>query len=507
MPRTLIAFIQSIAYLLLFSILDARGQSAANEHANDRPNIVFILCDDLGYGDVQCLNPKHGKIKTPNADRLAREGMTFTDAHSGSSVCTPTRYGMLTGRYSWRTKLQKGVVTGFAPCLIDPKRPTVATFLKSLDYQTGIIGKWHLNFQYLDPTTSDVLLRSDYKIPPVGATIPDGPLAYGFDYFHGFHHARDMKAVIENEKVIEHDAEVNMLPRLTKKCVEFIDSQADDDNPFFLYVPLGSPHTPIVPSDEWKGKSGLGDYADFVMQTDHCVGEITSAIEKNGLSNNTLVIFSSDNGCSKAAGIKNLAEQGHRVSGDLRGSKADIWDGGHRIPFIAKWPEKIEANSKSHQLICLNDLFATICEIHSLSVPKGSCEDSVSFWPALRGEAVESKRKGIVHHSFSGHFAYRSGNWKLALARGSGGWSLPNEKQALKKNAVAAQLYDLENDLGETNNLIEEQPVIAKRLLGELTEYINSGRSTPGAESKNDLPNEKIRLWKSGKAKSLAESR
>ncbi len=496
-PKSFVAIFLTSIGLSLLSAVNTAAQSAAN--AGDRPNIVLILCDDLGFGDVQCLNPKHGKIKTPNADRLATQGMVFTDAHSGSSVCTPTRYGLLTGRYSWRTSLQKGVVTGFAPCLINRRRPTIASFLKSIDYQTGIIGKWHLNFQYVDEKTKKTLLRSEHKLPPVGSLIPDGPLSRGFDYFHGFHHARDMKAVVENEQVIEHDAEVNMLPRLTQKCVEFIDSKAGKTKPFFLYVPLGSPHTPIVPSPDWKGKSGLGDYADFVMQTDHCVGQITSALEKNGLTRSTLVIFSSDNGCSKAAGIQKLAKQGHRVSGGLRGSKADIWDGGHRIPFIAKWQGKIEPGSTSDQLICLNDLFATICDITGQTIPNGSCEDSISFLPAFSGEPIPSKRKGIIHHSVSGHFAYRSANWKLALARGSGGWSSPNEKQAAKKHSIGAQLYDLEHDLGETNNLFEARPDIANRMLNELTEYVNSGRSTPGATSLNDLPNEKIKLWKSGK--------
>ena len=223
------------------------------------------------------------------------------------------------------------------------------------------------------------------------------------------------------------------------------------------------------------------------------------SLDKNGVADNTLVIFSSDNGCSKAAGIKKLAQQGHRVSGELRGSKADLWDGGHRIPFIAKWPGKIEPRSKCDQLICLNDLFATICDITEKGIPQGSCEDSVSFLPAFTGKPVPLIRKGIIHHSVSGHFAYRSANWKLALAKGSGGWSSPNEKQATKKNAIGAQLYDLENDLGETNNLFEARPDVANRMLQELTNYVTSGRSTPGPQSMNDLPSEKIKLWKSGK--------
>ncbi|WP_372808935.1 sulfatase-like hydrolase/transferase, partial [Pontiella sp.] len=289
--------------------------SVANA-AGAKPNIVFILCDDLGYGDVQCLNPEHGKIKTPSVNKLASEGMIFTDAHSGSSVCTPTRYGLMTGRYSWRTKLQSGVVQGFAPDLIAEDRPTVASFLKAQGYHTAIIGKWHLNFDYLDPTSGVALKKANKKsLAPVGSTIPDGPVDRGFDYYHGFHHAGDMKGVIENDKVIAHDDEINMLPRLTRKAVEYIDARAaEKETPFFLYVPFGSPHTPIVPSPEWQGKSGLGDYADFVMQTDAGVGAIMAALERNGLTGNTLVIFSSDNGCSKAANIPNLEKQGHKVS-------------------------------------------------------------------------------------------------------------------------------------------------------------------------------------------------
>lgn len=465
--------------------------------AADRPNIVYLICDDLGYGDVHCLAPLTGKIPTPGADALARDGMIFTDAHSGSSVCSPTRYGIMTGRYSWRTRLQKGVVTGYAPSLIDENRPTVASFLKSQGYHTAIVGKWHLDFLYLDPKTREPYRAKDHKTPPVGALIPDGPIHRGFDYYHGFHHARNMEAVIENDRVIEHDATINMLPRLTRKSVEYIESRAGSDEPFFLYLPLGSPHTPIVPASQWQGKSGLGPYGDFVMQTDNVVVEVCEALKKHGLEENTLVIFTSDNGCSKAAGIEELAAQGHIVSAHLRGSKADIWDGGHRIPFIARWPGKIAPGSTSDQLICLTDLFATVGEITGIELPIGSGEDTVSFLPALAGNPVRSTRAGVIHHSISGHFAYRSGKWKLALARASGGWSSPTEKQA-KADAPKAQLYDMDADPGETNNLYSQKPQIVERLLAQLTSDVNRGRSTRGATSENDFPS--IVLWKSEQA-------
>lgn len=481
----------AVSFLCLATLLHAE---------NAKPNIVYIICDDLGYGDIQCLAPETSKIPTPHADQLAREGMTFTDAHSASSVCTPTRYGIMTGRYPWRTRLQKGVVTGFAPSLIAEDRPTVAAFLKEQGYDTAIVGKWHLDFEYLDPKTGEAYSQKKHKTPPIGAKIPDGPIHRGFNYYHGFHHARNMEAVIEDDEVIAHDDVVNMLPRLTEKSVEYIESRKKDDAPFFLYIPLGSPHTPIVPSPEWKGKSGLGDYGDFVMQTDHVVGEVSKALERKGLTDSTLFIFTSDNGCSKAAGIPKLAAQGHIVSAHLRGSKADIWDGGHRIPFFARWPGVVKPGSSNDQLICLNDLFATVSEITGAPLPDDGAEDSVSFLPALSGKPIESIRKGVVHHSFSGHFAYRSGPWKLVLARGSGGWSSPNEKQ-MPKGAPEGQLYHMGEDIGETNNLFEEKPEKVKELLALLEADVVNGRSTKGPKAKNDVPRDQIDLWKSEKDK------
>lgn len=483
--------------LLLFSALCV--SVAALEAAADIPNIVFVLCDDLGYGDVHCLNPERGKIPTPNVDRLAKEGMIFTDAHSGSSVCSPTRYGLMTGRYSWRTRLQSGVVSGFEPCLIAPDRPTVASFLKAQGYDTGIIGKWHLDFQYQNPETGKTLSRPKKKgLAPVGSKIPDGPVHRGFDYFHGFHHAGDMKGVIENDEVILHEDEINMLPRLIRKAVEYIDERAKLANtqPFFLYVPFGSPHTPIVPTKEWQGKSGLGKYGDFVMQTDAGFGAILDALDRNGLTDNTLVIFSSDNGCSKGAGIPALEKQGHFPSAQFRGSKADIWDGGHRVPFVVRWPGHVAAGSTSDQLICLTDLFATCSDLTGAPLPAGAAEDSVSFLPALGGKPNVSTRAGVIHHSISGHFAYRMGKWKLCLAKASGGWTSPTEKQA-PKDSPAAQLYDMEADPGETTNLYATQPEVVGRLLKQLEADVESGRSTAGPESKNDVEN--IKLWKSGR--------
>ncbi len=461
-----------------------------------KPNIIYLICDDLGYGDVQCLNPENGKIPTPHVDRLASEGMTFTDAHSGSSVCTPTRYGVMTGRYSWRTKLQSGVVQGFAPCLISRDRPTVATFLTKNGYHTAIIGKWHLNFRYLDPISGDEYERSQYRSPPVGAKIPDGPIHRGFDFFHGFHHARNMEAVIINNQVVKHEDPIRMLPRLTRESVKYIESRKDKKKPFFLYLPLGSPHTPILPTKKWQGKSGLGAYGDFVMETDHVMGEIRKTLQRTKQEDNTLIIFTSDNGCSKAAGITNLAQKGHKVSAHLRGSKADLWDGGHRIPFIVKWPGKVKRGSQSDQLICLTDLYATVADILKMSPPKKSCEDSVSFLPALFEKKIISSRKGVIHHSISGHFAYRMGRWKLLLAKASGGWSSPKENQ-VKEGSPTAQLYDMSKDEAEQKNLYSEKSPIVEKLLYNLRRDVLKGRSTDGIESCNDVKD--IVLWKSKK--------
>jgi len=461
-----------------------------------KPNIVLILCDDLGIGDVQCFNPEQGKIKTPAIDALAKRGMMFTDAHSGSSVCTPTRYGMLTGRHSWRTTLQKGVATGFAPCLIAEDRPTIGSFLQNQGYRTGIVGKWHLNMKFMDPADKTIeLAAGPYKsTPPTGSTSPDGPINRGFDYFYGIHHARSMEAVIEQDTVLEHKDPITFLPSLETKSVQFIKQQADNKQPFFLYVPLGSPHTPIVPSKEWQGVSGISPYADFVMQTDYVVGNILKCLDDQNLTENTLVIFSSDNGCSRQAKIGRLKKLGHEVSAGYRGSKADIWEGGHRVSFIASWPNQIKPDSKCDQMIGLFDIFATIGDCIGVKVPADSCEDSVSFLPAFKGQPIESDREGLIHHSISGHFAYRTKQWKLILARGSGGWTSPKEGQ-LSKDAPEGQLYRMDSDAKEQTNLYLSEPEAVADLLAKLTRDVTSGRTTKGAPSRNDVSD--IKLWKS----------
>ena len=463
------------------------GLSAAEQ---TKPNIVYILADDLGYGDVQCLNPQRGKIATPHLGKLASQGMIFTDAHSSSSVCTPTRYGILTGRYNWRTRLQSGVLNGFSEPLIVAERLTVPGLLKQHGYTTACIGKWHLGMGLTGGEPSP--------------KITDGPTARGFDSYFGIAASLDMPpfACIENDRFTEpltttkkwqrtgpaaaSFEAVDVLPTLTRKAVEFVSTQAKTGQPFFLYMPLTSPHTPILPSKEWQGKSSIGKYGDFVMETDWAVGEVMAALEKAGIASNTLVIFTSDNGCSKAAKITEMEAKGHFPSADMRGSKSDIWDGGHRVPFIVRWPDATKAGSRSAQTICHTDLMATCAEILGAKLPDNAGEDSVSILPALKGADKAPLREAVVHHSINGSFAVRQGDWKLELCADSGGWTAPAPGSAEAKLLPDTQLYNLSSEIAETNNLQAKHPAVVARLTKLLEQYIANGRSTPGSKQAND---------------------
>ena len=480
---------------LLLAVL-VMGMATPAPAAPASPNIVYILADDLGYGDVQCLNPQHGKIKTPHLDKLASQGMTFTDAHSGSSVCTPTRYGLLTGRYAWRSRLQSGVLDGTDdPPLIAADRLTVPAFLKQHGYTTAILGKWHLGFLSELPgdakPSGGKSKKSKGSGLPVGARIIDGPMTRGFDYFWGCSNARTISGLIENDRVIENIEAVTMLPRLGQRAVKYISTRADEaksGKPFFLFLPLTAPHTPILPTVEWQGKSGIGDYGDFVMQTDAVVGAVLAELDKQSLTDNTLVIFTSDNGCSKAAGFPNLEKHGHYASADLRGSKADIWDGGHRVPFFVRWPGKIAAASESSQLICHTDFMATCAEMLGAKLPENAAEDSFSILPALLGTATSPVHETVIHHSINGSFAIRQGKWKLELCADSGGWTAPKPGSKEARDLPDTQLYDLSIDKAETKNLQAEYPNEVTRLSKLLQEFIDNGRTTPGAKQENDVP-------------------
>lgn len=473
---------------------------------NTNPNIIYILCDDLGYGDVRCLNPQ-GRIPTPGMDRLGKGGMIFTDAHSSSAVCTPTRYSVLTGRYNWRSKLKNGVLNGFSPRLIEQGRATVASFLKEHGYVTACIGKWHLGMDWPRKDGNGLSENPDsidYKQP-----ISNGPTTVGFDWFYGISASLDMPpyVFIENDRVTEIPSvqkewvrkgpaaagfeAIDVLPTLTRKATDYIAARAADakqGKPFFLYLPLNSPHTPILPTKEWQGKSGLNPYADFVMQTDATVGAVLDALDKEGLAENTLVIMTSDNGCSPSADFPRLLAKGHNPSAEFRGTKADIFDGGHRVPFLVRWPARVKPGSISDQIICHTDLFATCAGIVGAKPPDNAAEDSVSILPVLTGQANEPLHEAVVHHSVNGSFAVRQGRWKLELCPDSGGWSDPKPNTPAAAALPPVQLYDLSSDIGETRNVQAENPEVVARLTGLLEKYIADGRSTPGTAQPNTTP-------------------
>ncbi len=527
---------RNIVFVSGIVALAFEGDAACPAQSPTRPNILYVLCDDLGYGDVHCLNPDRGKIATPNIDRLGQQGLIFTDAHGGSSVCTPTRYGILTGRYCWRSRLQRYVLEGNDLPLIAPGRLTVAALLKRHGYTTACIGKWHLGIQY-SPRPPAVpgrmgegpLLRT---VPRVRSAVSprlsgegqgvraftepilDGPVQHGFDYFFGVSASLDMPpfAFIENDRFTEaltvqkkwirngpaakHFEAIDVLPTLTRKAVEYIAGRAaaaKTGTPFFLYLALTSPHTPILPTKQFDGKSGLGKYGDFVMETDWALGQVLEALDKAGAADNTLVVFTSDNGCSPAAGIPALERLGHYPSAVYRGYKADIWDGGHRIPFIVRWPGKVKAGLRSEQLTCLTDLLATCAEMLGDKLPDNAGEDSVSILPALLGTVRAPLREAVVHHSINGMFAIRQANWKLEFCPGSGGWGRPGDPQAWKQGLPAIQLYDMTRDVGERTNEQARHPEIVRRLSKLLETYVAQGRSTPGAAQKNDVP---VDIWK-----------
>lgn len=469
-----------------------------------KPNVVLILADDMGYGEIEALDPERSKIPTPSLNQLATEGMIFTDAHTSSSVCTPSRYAMLTGRYNWRTRLQGGVVEGGNEPLIASGRVTLGHLFKEQDYSTALVGKWHLEYHYEVPESLKHVKpkkgKGRYPAPvPIGTRIPDGPVTRGFDSFFGFHHSRAMSSIVRNDIIVEEIDVVDVLPALTDEVVRLIDQQAEDakkGEPFFIYFAQNSPHTPIAPARNWVGKTDLGEYGDFVAQTDGSVGRVLEALERNGLTENTIVIFSADNGTSKAANIEALQAQGHYPSAWMRGSKADLWDGGHRVPFIVRWPKRVEAKAQSDHLVCLSDLMATFAEYFSYEIPDNTAEDSHSFLNALYDKPVVNPRKEIVHHSIDGRFSIRQGDWKLLLAPGSGGWTSPNDMEAMEQGLPEMQLYNLMEDIGEADNLIEQYPDKGDSLVGILKNLVERGRSTSGSIQSNDAA---IDIWKKKK--------
>ncbi len=478
---------------------DAKPVGAAG--VGDRPNIVFVLADDLGYGDIRCFNPDKGKIPTPSIDRLAAEGIRFTDCHSPSSVCSPTRYGLLTGRYAWRTRLQRGVLVPYDPPLIAADRLTWPGLMRKHGYVTACIGKWHLGRQWPKRNGEYVF----------DGPIAEGPTTRGFDYYFG----TDVPnyppyCFIENDRTVgqpsgrrekkDRDggpgAELPgwsreaILPTLVEKSVEFIGQRAKDRKPFFIYVPLTSPHEPIAPTAQFRGKSGISPVADFIMETDWATGQIVEALDRNGLRENTIVVFTADNGhCTYTEPEVLLSEghiKGHYPSGPWRGFKSDAWEGGHRVPMVVRWPGRVRPGSTSDALVCLVDWMATAAELLGEKLPDTAGEDSISFLPILRNETAAG-RELVILHSCNGRFAVRQDQWKLILCPGSGGFGgRPSDKAAKEQGLPPMQLYDLRADPTETRNLQAEQPEKVKELTALLQRAIDNGRSTPGPSQKND---------------------
>lgn len=474
--------------------------------AAEKPNIVVILADDLGYGDVSCYNSTRGKINTPHIDRLAAQGMRFTDAHSSSAVCSPSRYTLLTGRYHWRSSLQAGIVDFWGPPLIAPERVTIASLAREIGYHTSAVGKWHLGWEW-SIEKNDRLLFQFGKNSAVEATprhlaawkktfsqpIGGGPITRGFESYFG----TDVPnwppfCFIENDRTIglpstlltQKDMANNqasrqgpalpdwnleaILPALSQRACETIKTQAAKEAPYLLYFALTTPHTPLAVNPAWRGKSGLdNDCADLILETDAAIGQVLEAIEQSGEAANTLVLFTSDNGFAPYVGAKQLEAKGHFPSGPLRGYKFDVWEGGHRLPFIIRWPAVVKAGSVCDQLVHHADILATLADVWQSTLPANAGEDSFSLLPLLRGKD-QAVRENAISCSGNGIPGLRVGSWKF----------IP---------APATQLYDLNADLAESTNLANAQPERVKEMRQTLETLIIRGRSSPGPDQKNDV--------------------
>ena len=492
--------ISTCLFLCVLFLMNSCGKKkdkygTQNNQQKSKPNIVYILADDLGYGDVSALNPE-SKIKTPYIDKLSEEGMVFSDAHSNSSVCTPTRYGILTGQYCWRSRIKKGVLLGYSPSLIEENTPTVAHYLQNQSYTTACIGKWHLgvDFRLKDGTyhegqpgvefTEELKGFSDHEKIDFNQPAKGGPKGAGFDYSFILPASLDFQPYmyLENNLAVEAptaytpgndlDAEPwatgafwrqgqmapsfsfeGVLPTFTDKAIEFINKQKSSDKPFFLYFPMNAPHTPWVPTDEFKGSSPVGQYGDFVQMVDAEVGKLLQSLKDNGFEENTLVIFTSDNGAYWRPEL--IEKYNHRSNFTFRGMKSDVWEGGHHIPFFVKWPGNIKPGSSSNQTISLTDFFATAQNLFETTSEKP--EDSFSFLSVALGKEESNNRPPVIHHSGGGKFGIRHGDWKYIEGLGSGGFTEPKFPES-KPGEPEGQLYNLKTDPQEQENLYFSNP-------------------------------------------------
>ena len=444
-PRSVTA----LAVQMVLSFFGGQPGVSAADQAYHKPNIVFILFDDMGYGEPPCYRAK-SEFKMPTLDRLAKEGMRFTDAHTPSAVCTPTRYGLLTGRYPMRIG-QYGVLKTYSAPIIDIERLTVGSFLKQNGYHTAAIGKWHLGMNWPGGAKA-----KETDNPLVGTAAADGPTTRGFDYFCGYTHSGNLGMVVEQDKVAINLEPSAVQPHLAKKAVGYIDERAKAGGPFFLYLPICTPHLPIVPAKEFLGKSGAKEYGDWLYEGDWVTGQVLEALARNKLADNTLVIVTSDNGAAK------------KVYEPLRDCKRSIYEGGHRVPFIARWPGKIKAGAVCDDTICHTDLLATCADLLGAKLPANAAEDSFSILPDLLATAKSPVREATVHQSHTGDLAIRQGPWKLIFLKTGG-----------------KELYNLKDDLSETRDLAKTHSDEVDRLTKLMQQYIGDGRSTPGDAQKN----------------------
>ena len=472
---------------------------SAQQQSKPKPNIVYILADDMGYGDLSALNPNSG-IQTPNMDNIVKEGVHFTDVHTNSSVCTPTRYGIITGRYAWRSSLKRGVLNGYKPALIEDTRPTIATYLKSHGYKTACIGKWHIGLN-MQPKDGDKTIKENDGTSNVdfSKTIK-GPNALGFDYSYILPASLDIPpyVYIENGTTLELPTAYTerksegrgvmwrpgekspsfvfdqVLDNFTKKSISFINDQKEDDSPFFLYFALTAPHQPWLPVAKAVGKSKAGAYGDFVTMVDDAVGAVVTALKETNQLENTLIIVTSDNGANwMEADIDKYA---HRANYIYKGRKSDIFEGGHRVPFLAQWPGVIPAGLTSNQLMCSTDLFATLANVLNQPEIENGAEDSFNLWPAFTSKVNQPIREAVVHHSIYGMFSIRKDRWKYTPELGSGGFTKPTNVEP-KSNEPTGTLYDIINDPEEKNNLFSKYPKIVEELAQLLETYKNKGYS------------------------------
>ena len=472
---------------------------------NGKPNLIYVLADDLGYGDVSAFNKNSG-FKTPNFDKMCADGVAFHDAHASSAVCTPSRYSILTGRYNWRSRLKCEVQSGYSPALIEKDLMTLGDLFRQNGYKTMAVGKWHLGMDFEKDETFQFV--GGYETCPgvnYAGKIENSPVTNGFDYFYGISASLDMPPYIyiENDRFTrlpdretedsgkrfwrkgptapDFDHE-NVLQHLTEKTLKLIEE--NKEAPFFLYFPLPAPHTPILPSPQFQGKSRVNDYCDFVLMCDDIIGQISGKLKDLNIYDNTILVFASDNGFAPMAGLEELLARGHNPSYVFRGHKADIYEGGHRVPLIVRWPARIKGGGECEELVCLSDLMATMADYFGTALPDSAGVDSVSNLPLWLDPAGPAVREEVVHQSWDGSLSIRKGKFKLEMCPGSGGWSYPAPGEETP-DMPKFQLYNLEEDIGEKINIIGHHPVIAERLKKILVFYVRNGRSTPGPKQKN----------------------